>query len=204
MSHDCSRVCSWETWLVKWALNELISYFDLLSLLSPLPLSQMQFFSDPSQMWSGRTLGQDLGRVRSWETWLVKWVLNELINYLDLPSLLPLTLVGAIYLQSLSNLAGTYLWSRSHPSSHVGDMALKELINSFDLPNMLLLYRVRFFFDRGQTWQGRTLWQDLGGVPLWETWLVKRVLNELINYFDLLSPLPLPWVQFFSDRGQTW
>ena len=29
-------------------------------------------------------------------------------------------------------------------------------------------------------------------------------LNELINNFDLLSPLPLSWVQFLSDHGQTW
>ena len=39
--------------------------------LTPLPLSQVQFLSDRSQTWWGRILGQDLGRDRSWETWLV-------------------------------------------------------------------------------------------------------------------------------------
>ena len=28
--------------------------------------------------------------------------------------------------------------------------------------------------------------------------------NELIKSFDLLNPLLLSWVRFFSDRGQTW
>ena len=119
-----------------------LSSFDL---LSPLTLSRVQFFSDRRQTWWGHTLGQDLGRVRSWETWLVKWVLNELINYLDLLSPLP---------QS---------W-------------------------------VQFFFDRGQTWWGFTLGQNLSRVHSWETWLIKWVLNELINYFDLLRLLPLSWV----------
>ena len=39
--------------------------------LTPLPLSRAQFLSDRGQTWWGRILGQDLGRVRSWETWLV-------------------------------------------------------------------------------------------------------------------------------------
>ena len=150
MGQDLGRVRSWETWLVKWGLIELINYFYL---LSPLPLSRAGFFSDHSQTWKGCTMGQDFGRVHSWETWLVKWALNKLINYFDLLSLLPLS-------------------------------------------------RVRFF-DRGQTWWGRTLGQDLSRIRSWETRLIKWALNELINHFHLLSLLPLSQVQFYSDHGQT-
>ena len=79
-----------------------------------------------------------------------------------------------------------------------------ELINYFDLLSPLPLFRVQFFRDRGQTWWGYTLSQYLSRVHSWGTWLIKSALNELINYFDLLSPIPLSRVQFFSDRGQTW
>ena len=151
LSQDLSRVRLWEMWLIKWALNELINYFDL---LSPLPLSRVQFFFDRGQTWWGCTLGQDLSRFHSWETWLVRWVLNELIDYFDLLSPLPLC-------------------------------------------------RVQFFSDRSQVWWGCTLGQDLSRVHSWETWLVNWVLNELINYFDLLSLLLLSRAQFFSDCGQT-
>ena len=91
--------------------------------LSPLPLSRVQFLSDRGQTWWGRILGQDLGRVRSWETWLVNYALNKLIN-------------------------------------------------DFDLPSPLLLSRAEFLSDRGQTWWGRILEQDLGRVRSWEIWLV--------------------------------
>ena len=64
--------------------------------------------------------------------------------------------------------------------------------------------RVRFFSNCSQTWYGRTMGQDLGWVQSRETWLIKWALNELINYFHLLSPLPLSRVRFFSDRRQTW
>ena len=59
----------------------------------------------------------------------------------------------------------------------------------------LPLSRAQFLSDRGQTWWGRILGQDLGRVRSWET---------LISDFDLPSPLPLSRVQFLSDRGQTW
>ena len=39
--------------------------------LTPLPLSRAQFLSDRGQTWWGRFLGQDIGRVRLWETWLI-------------------------------------------------------------------------------------------------------------------------------------
>ena len=113
MGLDYGRVPSWETWLIKSALNELIEYFDLLSLF---PLSQVRFLSNRGQTWLGSTVGQDIGRICSWETWLIEWVLNELIDYFDLLSLLPLS-------------------------------------------------RVRFFSDCGQTWEGRTVMsQDLSQV----------------------------------------
>ena len=157
MGEDLCRVWSWVTWLVQWALNELINYFNL---LSPLTLSQVQFFSYPSQMWDGFTLGQDLCRVHSWETWPVYWVLNELIIYLDLPSPLPLSLV-----QFFSDRS--QIWLRHTLKQNLGAVclrvtwlvkwALNELINHFDLPSMLLLSWVGFFSDHGQTWQGRTL-----------------------------------------------
>ena len=131
-------------------LDELINYFDLLSLLT---LSRVQFFRDRSQTWWGHTWGQDLGPVPSWEMFLVKWAFNELINYFDLLSLLPLSLV-------------------------------------------------RFFSDGGQTWWGCTLGQNLSRINSLETWLVKWVLNEVNNYFDLLSLLLLSRVQFFPDCGQ--
>ena len=51
---------------------------------------RFQFRNWP-QPWWGCTLGQDLSRFHSWETWLVKWTPNELINYFD--RLSPLTAV---------------------------------------------------------------------------------------------------------------
>ena len=54
--------------LIKRLINELISDFDL---PSPLPLSWAQFFLDRGQTWWGQILGQDLGRVCSWETSLI-------------------------------------------------------------------------------------------------------------------------------------
>ena len=117
LGQDLGRVRSWEIWLVNCALNELINYFYL---LSPLPLSLVQFFSDCGQTCWGCTLGQDLGQVHSWEAWLVKWVLNELIGYFDQLGLLPLSCV-------------------------------------------------QFFSNRGQTQWERTLGQDLGRVCSWDT-----------------------------------
>ena len=90
MGQDIGRVPLWEKWIAEWAINELIHYFNLLSLLT---LSPVRFFSDRGQIWQGRTMGQDLGRVRSWDTWLFKWALNELIDYFDLLSPLMLSLV---------------------------------------------------------------------------------------------------------------
>ena len=173
----------------------------------PLPLSQVQFFSNRGQTWWGRTLGQDLGRVRSWETWFFNWMLNELINYFDLLSPLPLSRVqffsdhgqtwwGSTLGQDLGRVRSWETW--------LVKWASNELINYFDLLSPLPLSRSQFFSDHEQTWWGRTLGQDLSRVRSWETWLVKWPFNELINDFDLLSLLLLSRVQFFSDLGQTW
>ena len=62
----------------------------------------------------------------------------------------------------------------------------------------LPLSRAQFLSDRGQTWWGRIIGQDLGQVRSWETWL-----GELISDFDLPSPLPLSRARFLSDRSQT-
>ena len=200
MGHYHGRVPLWETWFIKWALNELIDYFNL---LSQLPPPWMQFFSDRCQTWWGCALGQDLGRVHSWDMWLVKWALDELVNYFDLLSQWPL--------QFFSDCGQTWWWHtlgqdlrrvRSWETWLV-KWVLNELINYGDLLSLLPLSRVQFFSDHGQTWWGRTLGQDLVRLSSWETWLIRGPLNELINYFDLLSPLLFLQVQF-SDRSQIW
>ena len=64
-------------------------------------------------------------------------------------------------------------------------------MNDFYLLSMLPLSQMQFSLDGGPTWWGYTFGKDLGAVRLWEMYLVKIVFNELINDFDILSPLSL-------------
>ena len=114
-------------------------------------------------------------------------------------------------------------WSRQLRGLPASDGYFSEIMGTL----LLVLSRVQFFSDRSITWYGCTLGPHLSRLRLGEVWLIKRMLDKLINDFDLLSSLgrDVPWdqisakfvwgrhdfdllalsqVQFFSNHSPTW
>ena len=76
-------VHSWKS--IKWVLGKLTDNFELLGILMIWPAE----ISDHSQTYLRCTLEHDLNWVHSWDTEPIRWVLDELVNYFVLYSVLP-------------------------------------------------------------------------------------------------------------------